>query len=71
MPYNIGVAKLPCTWCSTSLWSDLPGTFSKVMEPTHMVRECYEVKPQNLRKFYSSLVCVGHWQAFQGKRKES
>ena len=25
MPYNIGVAKLSRTWCSTSLWSDLPG----------------------------------------------
>ena len=25
MPYNIGVARLSRTWCSTSLWSDLPG----------------------------------------------
>ena len=25
MTYNIGVANLSRTWCSTSLWSDLPG----------------------------------------------
>ena len=32
MTYNIGVANLSRTWCSTSLWSDLPGFYFHVVQ---------------------------------------